>query len=86
MGIDRDEDGVLDGDVPPPLLQVARAGNNAVLNWPLSAAGYNLEMTPLVAPAAWNNSSDPIEILSGQNYVTNSSGASSLFFRLRFQP
>lgn len=86
MGIDRNEDGILDGDVPPPPLQVARVGNNAVLTWPLSAAGFSLETSVLLDSSAWSNSTDPVEILSGQNYVTNTLSSGSRFFRLKFQP
>jgi hypothetical protein len=87
MGLDRNEDGILDGDVPPPALQVARIGNNAVLNWPYAAAGYALETAPILDANSWSNSTDPLEILSGQNFVTNSlSPSGSRFFRLRFEP
>ena len=87
MGIDRNEDGLLDGDVPPPSLQVARIGDSAVLNWPYSAAGFGLETAPILDAASWSNSSDPLEILNGQNFVTNAlSSGGCRFFRLRFQP
>jgi hypothetical protein len=86
MAIDRNEDGVLDVDVQPPALQIARAGNNAVINWPYTAAGFNLETTPVLNPAAWTTATNPIEIMSGQNFVTNSFPFGSAFFRLRFQP
>jgi YVTN family beta-propeller protein len=82
MGIDRDEDGVLDGDVPPPSLQINIAGANPVLNWPYSAAGYGLEFTPTLAPSAWSNVADPLEIISGRNYVTNPVAPNARFFRL----
>jgi YVTN family beta-propeller protein len=83
MGIDRDEDGLLDGDVPPPTLNVARNSDGAILNWPLSAAGYDLQATELLSPATWSNAPDPVEILGNQNYVTNSVPAGSRFFRLK---
>jgi YVTN family beta-propeller protein len=83
MGIDRDEDGLLDGDVPPPALQLARSSDGAILNWPLSAAGYDLQFSDFVSPPTWSNSPDPVEILGGQNYVTNSLSTGSRFFRLK---
>jgi hypothetical protein len=86
MGIDRNEDAVLDGDVPLPSLQIVQAGNNAVINWPYGAAGFNLETEALLDPLAWTSSTDPVEILSGQNFVTNSLTSGPKFFRLRFQP
>ena len=86
MGIDRDEDGVLDGDLPAPALQIARVGNNAVINWPYNAAGFNLETTAWLSPSGWTNANDPVEIVTGQNFVTNSLTSGGTFFRLRFQP
>jgi hypothetical protein len=83
MGIDRDEDGLLDGDVPPPTLNVARNSNEAILNWPLRAAGYDLQASELLSPATWSNAPDPVEILGNRNYVTNSGPAGSRFFRLK---
>jgi hypothetical protein len=83
MGIDRDEDGLLDGDVPLPSLHLARNSNGAVLNWPLSAAGFDLQSSDVLSAPAWSNSADPIEILGGQNYVTNSLPSGSRFFRLK---
>jgi YVTN family beta-propeller protein len=83
MGIDRDEDGLLDGDVPPPSLNFARNSSGAILNWPLSAAGYDLQSSELLSPAAWSNAPDPVEILGNQNYVTNSVPVGSRFFRLK---
>jgi YVTN family beta-propeller protein len=82
MGIDRDEDGLLDGDVPPPTLHVARSSDGAVLNWPLSAAGFDLQSADSLS-AIWGNAPDPIEILGNQNYVTNSATAAARFFRLK---
>src|SRR5262249_1604791 len=83
MGIDRDEDGLLDGDVPPPTLNVAGNANGPVLNWPLSAPGYDLQSTELTIPPTWSNAADPVEILGKQNYMTNSMPAASRFFRLK---
>jgi hypothetical protein len=83
MGIDRDEDGLLDGDLPPPILHVARNSDGAILNWPLSAAGFDLQSTELLFPAIWSNAPDPVEILGSQNYVTNSATSATRFFRLK---
>jgi hypothetical protein len=83
MGIDRDEDGVLDGDAPRPSLNIARAGPNNVLNWPYGAAGYNLEFAATLPSAAWSNILDPVEISSGQNYATNTPAGGATFYRLR---
>jgi hypothetical protein len=82
MGIDRDLNGVLDGDEPLPLLQLASAAGNAVLIWPLSAVGVLEETWSLTSPA-WSNNTDAVVIANGYNFVTNTPGASARFFRLR---
>jgi hypothetical protein len=82
MGIDRNEDGVLDGDTPPPALTAASAAGSLVLNWPYSAAGFALESAPSLAPPAWTSAPNPVEIIGGQNFVTNPASAGVMFFRL----
>jgi hypothetical protein len=83
MGIDRDLDTVLDADVPSPSLQIARTAASTVINWPYSAAGFNLESATALVPSAWSNVMDPVEVITNRNYVTNSSPSTVQFFRLR---
>jgi YVTN family beta-propeller protein len=84
MGIDRDLDGVLDADVPPPSLQIAPAPGSAVVNWAYTAAGFNLEASLSLGPATWSNVLAPLEISGGQNYVTNPAAAGGAqFYRLK---
>ena len=82
MGLDRDLNGVLDGDVPLPQLQLALAGGSAVLSWPVSALGLLEETSNLTLPT-WVNNTNAVEMANGFNYVTNTPGASAKFFRLR---
>jgi len=81
MGIDRDEDGVLNADVPAPSLQISRLSNNIVVSWPLSASAYTLQTA--TALSNWNDSSDPLEIIGTQNYVTNPIASTAKFYRLK---
>ncbi len=83
MGIDRDEDGLLDGDVPPPRLDLDIVGGRAVLGWPYSAAGYALESAALPAGAYWTNAADPVVISNSRNYVTNTLAPDTRFYRLK---
>jgi YVTN family beta-propeller protein len=85
MGIDRDMDGVLDADVPPPSLHIALDPSGAVLNWPFSAVGFGLESAAFLAPNVWSNVIQPLEIIGDQNYVTNDVTDPAQFYRLRFQ-
>jgi YVTN family beta-propeller protein len=84
MALDRDSDGTLDGDTPPPRLQIALGAGSPVLNWPFSAAGFNLETAPSIG-APWTKLSDPLEIIGNQNYVTNSSPGAVQVYRLHGQ-
>ena len=85
LGVDRDEDGVLDGDVPAPLLGIWGNPGTSGVNWPYSAAGYNLETSTDLAPAGWTGASDPVEVVNGLNWVTNSPGPAAKFYRLHLQ-
>jgi YVTN family beta-propeller protein len=85
MGIDRDEDGVLDGDVPPPRLAIVSEAGNTTINWPYGAAGYNLETSSNLPLAGWATVTNPIGIVNGQNWVTNTPGPTARFFRLHLQ-
>jgi YVTN family beta-propeller protein len=84
MGIDRDLNGVLDADGPLPSLQIAQAGGSAVINWPLSAAGFSLE-TATSLSSTWSNVDDPVVIANNFNFVTNPPGSGARYFRLRQQ-
>jgi YVTN family beta-propeller protein len=81
MGIDRDEDGVLNADVPAPSLQISVVSNNVVVSWPLGASAYTLQSAG--SPFTWTNATDAIEIINNRNYVTNAAGASAKLYRLK---
>jgi hypothetical protein len=83
LGIDRDEDGVLDGDVPPPALQIVGNASKVILHWPLGSAGFDLQSASVLSPPAWTNVPDPIEIISNRNYVTNPISSSATLYRLK---
>ena len=53
MGIDRNLDGVLDGDTSPPLLAIARANPNLLISWSTNAAGFVLERADDVPSTNW---------------------------------
>jgi YVTN family beta-propeller protein len=82
MALDRNLDGVLDGDVPAPKLQVGPAANGAVIKWPYAAAGYVLESTPSLASPAWTTVTDVVEVVNGQNVLTNLPAGNVKFYRL----
>jgi hypothetical protein len=69
---------------PPPALRISRAATNkVVLDWPTSGAGYLLESTPALPPAAWSPvTNEPIVIAPNYN-VTNNTSDPKQFYRLR---
>jgi hypothetical protein len=84
MGIDRNEDGVLDGDVPQPKLEIEMVNGAAAIHWPLSAAGFTPETSDGLASNSWTGATNPVEISGGDNYITNPISGSARFYRLRF--
>jgi hypothetical protein len=71
--------------VTEPNLEIRMSGNGTLLAWPLTAAGYVVEMTTTLSPPAW----EPVTnapIISADLYVlTNSWNDKVRFFRLRQQ-
>jgi hypothetical protein len=53
MGIDRDLNGVLDGDEAPPSLTVVRSDTGVRISWPANSAGVLLEFTESLSPQNW---------------------------------
>jgi len=68
---------------PPPQLTILHFGANVVLKWPTNAAGFTLESTTNLVPAAvWITNSPAPVVVNGQNTVTNSITGSRKFYRL----
>lgn len=83
MGIDRNLDGVLDGDMPAPLLSVAAASPNVLVSWTTNAAGFVLERAGEVPSTNWRVETSRRGIVGPNFQVTNAPGSNRLFFRLR---
>ncbi len=83
MGIDRNLDGVLDGDTPPPLLAIARANPSLLISWSTNAAGFVLERADDVPSTNWRVDNSRRAIVGPNFQVTNSVGSNRLYFRLR---
>ena len=82
-GIDRNLDGVLDGDVPQPQLRIARAATNSILAWSTNASGFVLETTVALPATNWLPETS-VRGITGPNYnVTNVMVETNRFFRLK---
>ena len=83
LGIDRNLDGVLDGDVTAPALRITRTVDNAAVSWPTNAAGFVLERAGSLPATNWIPDPGSRSISGSEFVVTNSLSPSNLFFRLR---
>ena len=82
-GIDRNEDGVLDGDVPPPILRIVRTQAEAVVAWSTNDTGFVLERAAALPPTLWSPDTNLRGLLGTEFTVTNPISPGNLFFRLR---
>ena len=62
-----------------PLLTITYVGNQAIVSWPLSAAGFTLQTNNNLATGAWNDFTGTVV----NNRVTNAPPAGTVFFRLK---
>jgi YVTN family beta-propeller protein len=83
LGIDRDLDGVLDGDVVAPALRVAASGPQAIVSWSTNGAGFLLERATSLPSSNWAPDTNVRGVAGSEFSVTNSLSVSNLFFRLR---
>jgi hypothetical protein len=83
IGIDRNENGILDGDEPLPTLNIASASGKVIVKWSTNSAGFLLERATIVPGASWNPDTNLHVIVGSEFNVTNSISISNLFFRLK---
>jgi len=83
IGIDRNENGTLDGDEPRPSLRITSTGGNAIVAWSTNRAGYVLERATSLPSTSWNTDTSIRGVVGTEFNVTNSLTSSNLFFRLR---
>ncbi|HEU0008296.1 MAG TPA: YncE family protein, partial [Verrucomicrobiae bacterium] len=83
IGIDRNENGVLDGDEPRPSLRIASANGRTIVAWPTNRAGYVLERATNLPSTSWNTDTSVRGLVGGEFNITNWLTSSNLFFRLR---
>jgi uncharacterized repeat protein (TIGR03803 family) len=68
--------------LPPPQLAITIAGTNVILTWPTNAAGFTLESTTNLLPAAWSTNLPAPVVINGQNTVTNPVSGTHRFYQL----
>jgi uncharacterized repeat protein (TIGR01451 family) len=69
---------------PPPRLQIARSGAQAVLTWPQAAGSYELEaITDVGTTVPWGRVTNAVTVVGTNNSVTVDVAGSARFFRLK---
>ena len=68
----------------PPVLAIAPAGSNVLLQWPASPGGFHLEAsTHPASPSDWTTNAWLPVLVNGFNTVTNPTSEAQSFFRLK---
>jgi hypothetical protein len=83
MGVDRNANGVLDGDETPPLLTALRSGTSLTISWPTNSVAVVLEFTDSLSPPNWKTETSVQSVNSGRLMVAVSSTEPYRFYRLR---
>jgi alpha-L-fucosidase 2 len=65
-----------------PTLTVTEVGENLVISWPSSAAGYSLESTTDLSQNNWNPVPQSPAVVGEFNVVTNATDGQATFYRL----
>lgn len=83
IAVDRDEDTILDGDEPMPVLGIASAAGTPQLAWPLPDAALVLEFTNSLTPANWQPVTQPRATSGATVQVLDPGSGPQRFYRLR---
>jgi len=69
---------------PPPVLGIARSGQNVTLSWPLWASNFQLQAASgaLRSPLVWTNVPGAAGISNSQNVITLPRSSRPNFYRL----
>ncbi len=72
----------------PPVLTIRLVGgNSASLSWPSSPAGYHLEATSSLTPAAWVPvTQTPADDGTTKTVIVSVSSSAPMFYRLHLSP
>ncbi len=83
IAIRRNPADVLDGDLPRPPLQIARAGTNSIVSWFTNDNGFVLEAINNLNSTNWSTETSLRGVSSNRFNITNSLAVTNRFFRLK---
>jgi hypothetical protein len=83
MGIDRNWNGVLDGEESPPLLTAVRSDTGLMISWPTNSVGALLEFTENLSSPNWRTETSLRSLSADRLTVTVPMTDQNRFYRLR---
>ena len=83
MGLDRDLNGVLDGDETSSSLAALRSGTGITISWPTNSMGVALEFTESLSPSSWRTETSAQSVEADRRMITVPMANQSRFYRLR---
>lgn len=83
LGIDRNGNGLPDGDEPLPSLGISLAVSAPLLAWPAAGAGHVLEFTISLNPPNWQPVTEPRGTSGSNINVADPTAGTQRFYRLR---
>jgi hypothetical protein len=83
MGIDRNANGVLDGDETPPSLAALPSGTGITISWPTNSVGAVLEFTESLSAPNWRTETSVQSVDVDRFTVTVPVANQTRFYRLR---
>jgi hypothetical protein len=83
MGLDRDLNGVLDGDETSSSLAALRSGTCITSSWPTNSMGVVLEFTESLSPSSWRTETSAQSVEADRRMITVPMANQSRFYRLR---
>jgi hypothetical protein len=83
MGIDRNWNGVLDGEESPPLLTAVRTDTGLMISWPTNSVGALLEFTENLSSRNWRTETSLRSLSADRLTVTVPMTDQNRFYRLR---
>jgi hypothetical protein len=83
MGIDRNANGVFDGDETLPSLTAVRSDTGITISWPTNTVGVVLEFSESLSPSSWRAETSVQSVDTGRATVSVPIAGQNRFYRLR---
>lgn len=71
--------------IQSPILSILKTTTNTMVIYWAAAPGFVLQQTPALAPSAWANVTNPVNVVNSLNQVVLSPAPTNQFYRLQYQ-